>query len=261
MFVTSYYWIFHCQSVAVGFSCVLLTLFCVLPCGKARGEDILLGQWIWRQDFDRYSRVLPPCGLELTTKKCQTHHRVSGKSRWSFTWEMRCVLFIPCSVARFHENVLVPFHRASWCSGSAAGFILNILGSEVGRATACSHNGASYCSDLLMCPTERRIVPYDIRRMTPSESSPSQLSHRTQNSCFTPFVLRGFCRNALCQFTPLLNLRSPVVVLTLLSICSFQSPAINWPTVGVAAWRTSRRVPKYAVAIDRQEIAQLSRYS
>ena len=69
--------------------------------------------------------------------------------------------------------------------------------------------------------------------------------------CFT-----RFCCNPSCQFAPLLNLRSRIVGLTLLNVCTFQSPAISRPTIGVAAWRTSRRVLKYGVAIDRREIAQ-----
>ena len=31
------------------------------------------------------ARILPLCGLELTTKKCQTLCRVSGKSQWSLS--------------------------------------------------------------------------------------------------------------------------------------------------------------------------------
>jgi len=155
------------------------------------------------------------------------------------------------------KTCYVPVRWASCCSGNAADFILNILGPDVGRAIVCSHNCGSDCCDLIS-PTEWRTVPYDTRRMAPSESLPYQFSHRILVSLplFYAFLLY-----ASCQFTPLLNLRSPIVGLTLLNVCTFQSPIISWPTVGVAAWRTSRRVLKYGVAIDRREIAQLLRYS
>jgi hypothetical protein len=118
------------------------------------------------------ARILTLCGIEITTKKCQTHYRVSGTSQWSVV-----CLSSPALLHDFMKTCYMPFHWASWCSGNAVDFILNILGPDVGRATACSHNCGTFCCDLLISPTEWRTVSY-IWRMTPSESLPYQCSHR-----------------------------------------------------------------------------------
>jgi len=121
-------------------------------------------------------RILPLCGLELTKKSAkpstefQVYH--SGLSR---------VLSSPAVLHGFMKTCYGPFRWASWCSGNAADFILNILGPDVGRAIVCSHKCGSDCCDHVS-PTEWKTVPYDIRRMTPSESLPYQFSHRILDS-------------------------------------------------------------------------------
>ena len=173
-------------------------------------------------------RILPLCGLELTTKKCQTHYRVSGKSQWSLSYA---------------------FHPLHCCTISWKRVTCHFT-EQVGVVTTLLALFWTYLVQMLvgLPPVLRTAAPFVViflslqlnggLCLTTSDEwlhrNPSLINLVTE-FLFYALCFTRFCCNASCQFTPLLYLRSPVDGLMLLNICTFQSPAISWPTVGMAA--------------------------
>jgi hypothetical protein len=119
--------------MAVGFSDVTLALFCVEPSGKARGEGTSLGLWIWSQDFERDTKILPLRGLALTTKNVkpwtefQVHHSALCRGTVVYASHPLQCCTISCSWKRVTYCL-----TEKLCCGNGAGLIRNILRSDVG---------------------------------------------------------------------------------------------------------------------------------